>query len=230
MAYLRNNLKTANSIKEENVFYKYVNNKNMNLISNKSNSHLNQNLNNFVKKEMMKKIIQNKKTNINNRERPSSAFSSKRIYENNNLNYNKNLCLNHNYEFNYASKKLFIPKLQIIHTSNSNCNINNNSKNFKSIRLSNKSAGNINSRNDIMNDNYSPIRKRTTLTNNKYKKNYEQIQTMIDSQNNVNYNHSNIHQNQLRINNNPGLNIPKKKYNPEKNIKKINNILINLYN
>ena len=69
----------------------------MNLISNKSNSHLNQNLNNFVKKEMMKKIIQNKKTNINNRERPSSAFSSKRIYETNNLNYNKNCCLNHNY-------------------------------------------------------------------------------------------------------------------------------------
>ena len=224
MAYLRNNLKTSNSIKEENVLYKYTNNKNMNHISTKSNCHLNQNLNNFVKKEMIKKIIQNKKNNLNNRERPSSAALSKRIFDNNNLNNNKNLSLNHNYEFNNFSKKHFIPKSQIIHTSNSICNINNNSKNYKSFRLTNKSTGNINCRSDIISDNYSPIRKRNTYTNNKYKKNYEQIQTMVDSEKNMNYNYSNINQNKLKINNNPDMNIiNNNKYNPEKNIKKINN-------
>jgi hypothetical protein len=145
---------------------------------------------------MIRKIIQNKKTNIINRERASSAALSKKITDNNNYNFinNKNLSLNYNYEYTHnVPKRYNIPKSQIFHTSNSNynININNNSKNNKSYRLSNKSAGSINYRCDLLNDNCSPIRKRNTY-NNKHNKNCAQINTLIESENNLNFNCSNI--------------------------------------
>ena len=229
IAYLRNNLKTSNSIKEEYPIYNYSNNKNMNHYSSKSNSNINKNLNILTKKEMIRKIIQNKKTNIINRERASSAALSKKITDNNNYNFinNKNLSLNYNYEYTHnVPKRYNIPKSQIFHTSNSNynININNNSKNNKSYRLSNKSAGSINYRCDLLNDNCSPIRKRNTFgNNNKHNKNCAQINTLIESENNLNYNYSNIPKKKIRINSNYDLNISNNKYTIEKNIKKINN-------
>ena len=228
LAYLRNNLKTSNSIKEEYPFYNYCNNKNTNHISAKSNSNINKNLNILTKKEMIKKIIQNKKNNSINRERPSSAVLSKKIMDNNSNNFinNKNLSLNYNYEYSHNIPKRYnIPKSQIFHTSNSNYNINiNNSKTYKSYRLNNKSTGNINCRCDFLNDNCSPIRKRNTYANNNiYQKNYEQIHTIVGSENNFNYNYSNIPQKKLGNNNNYNINISNNKYISEKNIKKINN-------
>ena len=219
ISYLRNNLKTANSIKDENVIYNnYLNNNNVNISQNLNN-------NNIDKKDMIKKIIQNRKNNLISRERRPSASLSKRIFDNNQSN-NRNLSLNYNYEcYNKVLKRQIIPKSQIIHTSNSNynININNNYKNFKSYRLSNKSSGNIKNRNDILNDNYSPIRKRNTFTSNKYRKNCEQIRTTMESDNNLNFNFSNISKKKYINNNNNDLNISNNKYNSEANIKKINN-------
>ena len=226
MAYLRNNLKTSNSIKEEYPFNNYFNNKNTIHLNSKSNSNKNKNLNILTKKEMIKKIIQNKKNNSINRERPSSSVLSKKIMDNNYINFttNKNLSLNYNYEYSHnIPKKYNIPKSQVFHTSNSNYNLNN-SKNYKSYRLNNKSAGNINCRCDFLNENCSPIRKKNTYTNkNKYQKNYEQAHTMVESENNFNFNYSNIHQKKLTINNNIDINVSNNKYITEKNIKKINN-------
>ena len=100
IAYLRNNLKTSNSIKVEYPIYNYCNNKNTNHISSKSNSNINKNSNIFAKKEMIKRIIQNKKNNSINRERPSSVVLSKKMVgNNNNFINNKNLSLNYNYEY-----------------------------------------------------------------------------------------------------------------------------------
>ena len=214
--FLRNNLKTVNSIKEENISYNnYFNNKNV---------KMSQNMNNINNKDIIKKIIQNRKNNLNNRERPSSAALSKRICENDGRHNNRNLSLNYNYECNNnALKRRYIPKAQVLHTSNSNYNMNlNNNKMFKSYRLNNKSAGNIKNGNDILNDNYSPIRKRNTFTNNKYRKNCEQIQTTFESSNNMNFNFSNIPQKRYTINNNDII-ISPNKFSYEKNIKKINN-------
>ena len=220
-SYLKNKLKTSNSIKEESIiFNNFLGNKNVN------NS---QNLNKLDKKEMIKKIINNKKINLINRERPSSAALSKRICESNSNNNNRNLSLNYNYECynNNALKRHYIPKSQVFHTSNYNYNINisndNNYRNFKSYRLSNKSAGNINNGNDILNDNYSPIRKRNTFSNNKYRKNSQQIHTTMESDNNMNFNFSNISQNRYMNNNTNDIHASQNRYNKEINIKKINN-------
>ena len=214
--YLRNNLKTANSVREENMLYNN-NFNNKNLI-------IDPNINNINKKDIIKKIIQNKKNNLLNRERPSSAALSKRISDINNINNNRNLSLNFNYECNNnALRRHFIPKSQIFHISNSNynININNNYKCFKSYRISNKSAGNIKNGNDFLNDNYSPIRKRNTYANNKFRKNCEQIHTMV-SDDSLNFNFSNLPQKRCIINNNE-FNIPQNNYFCEKNIKKLNN-------
>ena len=217
--YLRNNLKTSNSIKEENFGYNhYLNNKNINI-------NMSHNLDNFAKKDIIKKIIQNRKNNAINRERPSSAALSKRIRDNNSNN-NRNLSLNNNYDcYNNALKRQRIPKTQILHTSNSNynININNNHKCFKSYRLSNKSAGNIKNGNDFLNDNCSPIRKRNTFTSGKYRKNCEQIQTTMESDNNLNFNFSNIPHKGNITNNTSDFNHSQNKYINETYMKKINN-------
>jgi hypothetical protein len=174
---------------------------------------------------MIRKIIQNKKNNVINRERPSSAALSKRIRDNNSSN-NRNLSLNYNYDY-YSNvlKRQRIPKTQILHTSNSNynININNHHKNFKSNRLSNKSAGHLKNGNDFLNDNYSPIRKRNTFTTGKYRKNCEQIQTTMESENNINFNFSNIPHKRNINNSTNDFNQSQNKYINETYMKKINN-------
>ena len=219
-SYLKNNLKTANSIKEESLLLN-------NFLSNK-NINKSLNLNNIEKKDMIKKITHNKKNNLINRERPSSAALSKRINAITNTNNNRNLSLNYNYECcNNALKRHYIPKSQVFHTSNIDYNINinndNNYRNFKSYRLSNKSAGSLKNRNDILNDNCSPIRKRNTFSNNKYRKNCQQIHTTMESDNNINFNFSNVSQKKYIINNTYDINASQNRYNNEQNIKKINN-------
>jgi hypothetical protein len=179
----------------------------------------------LAKKDIIKKIIQNRKNNAINRERPSSAALSKRIRDNNSNN-NRNLSLNNNYDcYNNTLKRQRIPKTQILHTSNSNynININNNHKCFKSYRLSNKSAGNIKNGNDFLNDNCSPIRKRNTFTSGKYRKNCEQIQTTMESDNNLNFNFSNIPHKRNITNNTSDFNHSQNKYINETYMKKINN-------
>ena len=163
--HIRNNKKLGNLSREENALYNYFNNNNIsnknmeNRCKSKTNLSINQNLNILSKKDVIKKIIQKRKIMVN-KERPSSAVLSKRIFDNNNLNNNKNISLNFHYDYKNQdiNKNLVnIPKSQIFHTSNSNYNINCY-KNSKSFRLNNKSARSINKSNDMLNYNYSPIK------------------------------------------------------------------------
>jgi hypothetical protein len=153
-----------------------------------------------------------------NKERPSSAVLSKRIFDNNNLNNNKNISLNFHYDYKNQdiNKNLVnIPKSQIFHTSNSNYNINYY-KNSKSFRLNNKSARSINKSNDMLNYNYSPIKKRNTYINNKFKYNCDNIYNSIESDNNMSHNYSNNPHKRFTTNDNCEINI-------NRIIKKINN-------
>ena len=231
ITYIKDNLKTAHSTKDCNLIYHYNNNKNsklnINQISSENKLKISNKINYMVNKGIIKKIKQNKKNILINKERPSSVILSKRVFDYNNVNNNKNLSLNYNNERkNNSLKRHLITKSEILHTcdSNYNVNINSNYKIFKSYRLNNKSAGNINYSNDLLNDNYSPIRKENKCKINKYNKNYEQNHTSVESDNISNYNYSSILQKKARLINN-NINIPKNNHNyyQDQNIKKINN-------
>ena len=231
ITYIKDNLKTAHSTKDCNLIYHYNNNKNsklnINKISSENKLKISNKINYMVNKGIIKKIKQNKKNILINKERPSSVILSKRVFDYNNVNNNKNLSLNYNNERkNNSLKRHLITKSEILHTcdSNYNVNINSNYKIFKSYRLNNKSAGNINYSNDLLNDNYSPIRKENKCKINKYNKNYEQNHTSVESDNISNYNYSSILQKKARLINN-NINIPKNNHNyyQDQNIKKINN-------
>lgn len=231
ITYIKDNLKTAHSTKDCNLIYHYNNNKNsklnINQISSENKLKISNKINYMVNKGIIKKIKQNKKKILINKERPSSVILSKRVFDYNNVNNNKNLSLNYNNERkNNSLKRHLITKSEILHTcdSNYNVNINSNYKIFKSYRLNNKSAGNINYSNDLLNDNYSPIRKENKCKINKYNKNYEQNHTSVESDNISNYNYSSILQKKVRLINN-NTNIPKNNHNyyQDQNIKKINN-------
>ena len=221
--HIRNNKKLGNLSREENALYNYFNNNNIsnknmeNRCKSKTNLSINQNLNILSKKDVIKKIIQKRKIMVN-KERPSSAVLSKRIFDNNNLNNNKNISLNFHYDYKNQdiNKNLVnIPKSQIFHTSNSNYNINYY-KNSKSFRLNNKSARSINKSNDMLNYNYSPIKKRNTYINNKFKYNCDNIYNSIESDNNMSHNYSNNPHKRFTTNDNCEINI-------NRIIKKINN-------
>ena len=174
-------------------------------------------------------IFSSKIKNLNKfkQRKTPSPFSIIHIQENNNEGSNI-IKFNNNYFSNLLGQGSNEKGKNIVNLSSSQnksenrTNINNNSKNNKSYRLSNKSAGSINYRCDLLNDNCSPIRKRNTY-NNKHNKNCAQINTLTESENNLNFNCSNIPTKKIRINSNYYLNISNNKYTIEKNIKKINN-------